>query len=240
MMIGLDIDGVLADFITPFLQMLEQRTGNGSIDPASVTDPNFMQHPFLTKEIVLECMEAVSYDPEFWRTLAPLPTPEQWQALDRIAGDHAIEHALLVRDPQLLVRHRHDQRCRRRGHRLLRVHPETVGREGEDGLHRLVPRRGAQVRPEGDGDPRGDDPASVREREVRREARPREEDADDARVRDRPEARLGGVEEVVRGDRADLRGEGRAPRVGELVRVDLPVEAVGLRGREDMFRFCQR
>jgi uncharacterized HAD superfamily protein len=90
MMLGLDIDGVLADFITPFLQMLERRTGRGSIDPASVTDPNFMQHPFLTKEIVLECMEAVSYDPEFWRTLAPLPTPEQWQALDRIARDHDI------------------------------------------------------------------------------------------------------------------------------------------------------
>jgi uncharacterized HAD superfamily protein len=90
MMIGLDIDGVLADFITPFLQMLERRTGSGSIDPASVTDPNFMQHPFLTKEIVFECLEAASYNPDFWRTLAPLPTPAQWHALDRISGEHEV------------------------------------------------------------------------------------------------------------------------------------------------------
>ena len=49
MMLGLDIDGVLADFITPFLQLLAARTGSGPIDPASITDPNFMQHPYLTQ-----------------------------------------------------------------------------------------------------------------------------------------------------------------------------------------------
>jgi hypothetical protein len=54
MMLGLDIDGVLADFITPFLQLLATRTGSGPIDPASITDPNFMQHPYLTQEIIFE------------------------------------------------------------------------------------------------------------------------------------------------------------------------------------------
>ena len=48
MILGLDIDGVLADFITPFLRLLAERTGTGPIDPASVTDPNFTAHPFLT------------------------------------------------------------------------------------------------------------------------------------------------------------------------------------------------
>jgi len=46
MTVGLDIDGVVADFITPFLKLLEARSGGGPIDPASIIDPNFMQHPF--------------------------------------------------------------------------------------------------------------------------------------------------------------------------------------------------
>jgi len=85
-----DIDGVLADFITPFLRLLEARTGSSPIDPASITDPNFMHHPFLTREMIMECMEAASYDPEFWRALAPLPSPEQWRALDKLSRDHQV------------------------------------------------------------------------------------------------------------------------------------------------------
>jgi uncharacterized HAD superfamily protein len=90
MTLGLDIDGVLADFITPFLQLLQERTGSGPIDPASVTDPNFMQHPFLTKEIVFECMEVASYDPDFWRALSPLASPKAWRSLDEISRDHKL------------------------------------------------------------------------------------------------------------------------------------------------------
>ncbi len=74
MKIALDIDGVLADFVTPFLQLLEQRVGGPSIDPASITDPNFQHHPFLTKELIYDCMVDTSYDAEFWRVLAPLPS----------------------------------------------------------------------------------------------------------------------------------------------------------------------
>jgi uncharacterized HAD superfamily protein len=90
MTLGLDIDGVLADFITPFLQLLEKRTGTGPIDLASITDPNFMHHPFLTQEIIFECMEAASYDPDFWRVLASLLSLEQWQSLNRISCDHEV------------------------------------------------------------------------------------------------------------------------------------------------------
>ena len=90
MTLGLDIDGVVADFITPFLQLLETRSGNGRIDPASITDPNFMHHPFLTREVIFECMERASYDPEFWRGMAPLLSSDQWQALDRISSEHDV------------------------------------------------------------------------------------------------------------------------------------------------------
>jgi len=90
MIIALDIDGVLADFVTPFLQLLERRVGDGPIDPASITDPNFQHHPFLTEEIIYDCMVDASYDPEFWRVLAPLPSQSQWQSLNQLSHDHQV------------------------------------------------------------------------------------------------------------------------------------------------------
>jgi uncharacterized HAD superfamily protein len=90
MMIGLDIDGVLADFVTPFLQLLERRAGGGPIDPASITDPNFQRHPFLTQEMIYDCMVETSYDPEFWRVLEPLPSRDQWNAHDQMAREHEV------------------------------------------------------------------------------------------------------------------------------------------------------
>jgi uncharacterized HAD superfamily protein len=38
--------------------------------------------------MIFDCMEAASYDPEFWRALTPLLTPAQWQELDRISRAH--------------------------------------------------------------------------------------------------------------------------------------------------------
>ena len=84
-MVGLDIDGVLADFISPFLRRLEQRAGHGPIDPESISDPSFTNHPFISKEAVSDCMIDVSYDATFWQHLAPLPSPDQWRALDALS-----------------------------------------------------------------------------------------------------------------------------------------------------------
>jgi uncharacterized HAD superfamily protein len=85
MRVGLDIDGVLADFISPFLRVLAARTGGDPIDPESITDPNFMNHPLIATEIISECIENVSDDPRFWEALVPLPSAEQWRALDRLS-----------------------------------------------------------------------------------------------------------------------------------------------------------
>jgi uncharacterized HAD superfamily protein len=90
MKIGMDIDGVLADFVSPFLRLLEQRVGGGPIDPASITDPNFQKHPYLTQEIIYDCMVDASYDPQFWRVLKPLLTEGQWRMLNRLNRQHEV------------------------------------------------------------------------------------------------------------------------------------------------------
>ena len=90
MKIGMDIDGVLADFVSPFLHILEQRVGGGPIDPASITDPNFQSHPFLTQDVIYNCMVETSYDPNFWRVLAPLPSESQWRSLSRLCREHEV------------------------------------------------------------------------------------------------------------------------------------------------------
>ena len=85
MVLGLDIDGVVADFLSPFLRMVEKRIGNGPIPAESITDFNFKDHPFLSEKIVDECMVAVSHDPGFWQRLSSLLSAEQWQELDNLS-----------------------------------------------------------------------------------------------------------------------------------------------------------
>lgn len=98
-MVALDIDGVLADFVPPFVRVLEKRAGNGPIDLQSITDPNFSNHPFLSKEIVSQCILEVSDDPIFWQQLKPLPTPEHWLALN----------ALSLQERLVFITHRYER-----------------------------------------------------------------------------------------------------------------------------------
>jgi hypothetical protein len=90
MIIALDIDGVVADFLPPFLERLAECAGNGPIDPRTVTDPSFTNHPFLSQEIISRCMVEVSYDAAFWQALAPLPSAEEWLALDRLSRENRL------------------------------------------------------------------------------------------------------------------------------------------------------
>ena len=85
MLLGMDIDGVVADFLPSFLRVVEQRLGNGPIAVETITDFNFKQHPVLTEAIVEECMTAVSYDADFWHRLSPLLAPSEWEALEGLS-----------------------------------------------------------------------------------------------------------------------------------------------------------
>ncbi len=87
MIVGLDIDGVVADFISPFLREAEKLMGNVPIPAYTITDLSFKQHPFLSERIVSECMKAVSYDPDFWRDLSPLLSPGEWVFNDVADGN---------------------------------------------------------------------------------------------------------------------------------------------------------
>jgi uncharacterized HAD superfamily protein len=90
MIVGLDIDGVVADFISPFLRCLAQRVGRGPIALDSITDLTFSNHPFLSEEVLVECIEGVSNDPNFWQGLAPLPSEAQWKLLDDLSRERRL------------------------------------------------------------------------------------------------------------------------------------------------------
>ncbi len=83
-MMGLDIDGVVADFLTPFLLRLEQRIGK-PIPAGSLASVDLTAHPALTEEAVEACADAVRREPLFWDGLDSLLSPEQWRRLDALS-----------------------------------------------------------------------------------------------------------------------------------------------------------
>lgn len=85
MIVGLDIDGVVADFLSPFLRVVARKTGIESIPAETITSFSFKQHPYLTEEIVGKCMEEVSFDPVFWQGLSSLVCAEDWRKLDELS-----------------------------------------------------------------------------------------------------------------------------------------------------------
>ena len=84
-MVGLDIDGVVADFLSPFLLRLEQHIGKGPITADSLRSVHLSAHQALTEEVVRNCSNAVKRDPGFWSKLASLLTPGQWKRLERLS-----------------------------------------------------------------------------------------------------------------------------------------------------------
>lgn len=84
-MVGLDIDGVVADFLSPFLLRLEKRIGKGPIPAEALTSVDFTAHPALTEEAVEACADAVRRDPLFWEGLDSLLSREQWRRLEALS-----------------------------------------------------------------------------------------------------------------------------------------------------------
>jgi len=85
MVIGLDIDGVVADFLSPFLSLLENEVGKGPIAAESLFSVDFTEHPILTKEAVKTCSDAVKRNPQFWGELDSLLSREQWLRLETLS-----------------------------------------------------------------------------------------------------------------------------------------------------------
>src|ERR1043166_1774824 len=73
MLLGLDVDGVVADFLGPFLRFVEKKTGCGPIAPETVVDLSYQGHPALAAE------------PDFFDRLVPLLAPSEWRALDELS-----------------------------------------------------------------------------------------------------------------------------------------------------------
>jgi uncharacterized HAD superfamily protein len=98
MIVGMDVDGVVADFLPAFIRLLEKKTGN-SIITETITDLTFKGHDFVTDQILEDCMAAVSQDPEFWSILPSLLAPSEWEALDDLSR----------RDELVFITHRYQR-----------------------------------------------------------------------------------------------------------------------------------
>ncbi len=90
MIVGLDIDGVLADFLSPFLRRLEKKIGNGPINADSITDFKFSDHPVLSDEVVWDCLQEVSYEPDFWQSLSSLISAKEWAQLEHLSNERRL------------------------------------------------------------------------------------------------------------------------------------------------------
>lgn len=85
MLLGLDVDGVVADFLGPFLRFVEKKTGCGRIAPETVVDLSYKGHPVITDTVLEQCLAALADEPDFFDRLVPLLTPPEWRALDELS-----------------------------------------------------------------------------------------------------------------------------------------------------------
>lgn len=79
---GLDVDGVLADFLHPFLACVAKRLNIPRIPCGTVRNFGFKNHSVITEEVAEECLQTVARDPGFWRDLPSLVSKKEWSFLD--------------------------------------------------------------------------------------------------------------------------------------------------------------
>ena len=97
MLVGMDIDGVVADFLGPFLRFVEKTTCCGPLAAETITDLSFKDHPELTDEVLETCLAELARARDFWPELAPLLAPSEWEALE----------ALSRKEQLVFITHRH-------------------------------------------------------------------------------------------------------------------------------------
>jgi deoxypyrimidine-specific 5' nucleotidase type C protein (NT5C) len=85
MLIGLDVDGVVADFLGPFLRFIERRIGCAPIAPETIIDLSYKDHPIITEAVLEQCLAALADEPDFFDRLVPLLEPSEWRALDTLS-----------------------------------------------------------------------------------------------------------------------------------------------------------
>jgi uncharacterized HAD superfamily protein len=85
MLVGLDVDGVVADFLDPFLRFVAKKTGCEPIAAETITDLSFKGHPVITEEALEASLAALSHERDFWPRLAPLLAPSEWEALESLS-----------------------------------------------------------------------------------------------------------------------------------------------------------
>lgn len=85
MLVGLDVDGVVADFLGPFLRFVEQRIGCAPIAQETIFDLSYKDHPIITESVLEQCLAALADEPDFFDRLVPLLTPAEWNALDALS-----------------------------------------------------------------------------------------------------------------------------------------------------------
>lgn len=90
MLVGLDVDGVVADFLGPFLRFVEMQIGCAPIAPETVVDLSYKDHPVITDTVLERCLEALAEEPDFFDRLIPLLTPPEWRALDALSRERRL------------------------------------------------------------------------------------------------------------------------------------------------------
>jgi uncharacterized HAD superfamily protein len=108
MLVGMDIDGVVADFLGPFLRFVEKKTGCAPFTAETITDLSFKDHPELTEDKLQACLAGLAHERDFWPQLAPLLAPAEWEALE----------ALSRKGHLVFITHRH-------GHDTYDIHQVT-------------------------------------------------------------------------------------------------------------------
>ncbi|HEX9443998.1 MAG TPA: hypothetical protein VGA73_07750 [Candidatus Binatia bacterium] len=116
MLLGLDVDGVVADFLGPFLRFVEKKTGCAPIAPETITDLSYKDHPVLTEAVMTECLAALALDADFWSGLDPLLAPPEWRVLDALSRENRL----------VFITHRHEGE----GRDIRRVTADWLARHG--------------------------------------------------------------------------------------------------------------